>query len=154
MKLKKRLINVSRLDGDIARRTFSSNLGFSAKDRGENCKRAAHVAAYAKENSLVIASFISPYRETRDYVRRLVGNKDIFIVQIDCPIEECIRRDPKGMYAQLEDGCFMGNPFTGCHEDAPYETELNPDLVLYTDKETINRSADKIIIMLKSKGYI
>lgn len=153
-KLKKRLLPVSRIDGDVARRTFSSDLGFSSADRKENCRRAAHVAAYAKESSIVLASFISPQRKMRDYIRKLLGYKDVFVVQIDCPVNECAKRDPKGMYRQLKGGCFRGNPFTGMHPEAPYESEINPDLILYTWKESVSESADKVIAMLSEAGYV
>lgn len=152
-KLQKKLIAVSRIDGDVARRTFSSDLGFSAEDRAENCRRAAHAGAYAKESSIVLASFISPSSKTRDYVRELLRHKDVFIVQIVCPLEECKRRDPKGMYAKLQDGKFKGAPFTGCHPDAPYYYG-GADLVLMTQKETVDESADRIINMLYRNGYL
>jgi adenylyl-sulfate kinase len=153
-KLREKLIPVSRIDGDVARRTFSSDLGFSAEDRAENCRRAAHAAAYSKESSIVLASFISPKRSMRDYVRKLLRYKDVFVVQVHCPLDICAERDPKGMYAQLKDGCFRGNPFTGAHPEAPYERELNADLTLYTKHETVDESADKIIEMLKENGYV
>lgn len=152
-KLRKRFFPVARIDGDVARRTFSKDLGFSQEDRAENCRRAAHVAAYCKEENIVLASFISPSQEMRDYVRQL-GNDDVFVAQVYCPLEVCKERDPKGMYAALEDGCFKGNPFTGIHADAPYEYERNPDLVLYTKKYDVDECADKVIDFLKEKGYV
>jgi adenylyl-sulfate kinase len=125
---------VVRLDGDVARRTFSSDLGFSAEDRAENCRRAAIVSSYLKENHIVLASFISPKKEMRDYVRSLCGEDDTLIIHVDASIEECARRDPKGMYAQLEDGKFKGNPFTGVHPDAPYERPKVKYVEIKTDK--------------------
>ena len=81
-KLRKKLHSVSRLDGDVARKTFSSDLGFSPEDRAENCKRATHAAAYASESSIVLAAFISPYRKMRDYVRKIMHKQDVFIIQV------------------------------------------------------------------------
>lgn len=153
-KLQAKLLPVSRIDGDIARRTFSSDLGFSAEDRAENCRRAIHAAAYLKESNIVLASFISPYRKIRDYLRKLCRNERVFVVQVHCPLEECAERDPKGMYAQIEAGKFRGNPFTGMHPDAPYEMELKPDLLLETHKETVDDSADRVIKMLKENGFV
>jgi len=153
-KLRNRLVPVSRIDGDVARRTFSSDLGFSSEDRAENCKRAAHAAAYAKESSIVLASFISPLKTMRDYVRTLLGNKDVLIVSVVASVEECKIRDPKGMYAQLEHGCFKGSPFTGCHLNAPYEPELKPDIALLTQYCSIDECADQIIAVLEDKGYL
>ncbi len=119
-----------RLDGDIARKTFSSDLGFSSEDRAENCRRAAHVASYLKEDYIVLASFISPKREMRDYIKGLVGEDNFIEVFVSCPISICSKRDPKGMYSKLKDGCFMGKPFTGMHPDAPYEKPQNPGLTI------------------------
>lgn len=153
-KLQKRFLPVSRIDGDVARRTFSRHLGFSPEDRAENCRRAAHVAAYCKESSIVLASFISPASSMRDYVVSLGNGEDVFIVQVQCSIQECARRDPKGMYAKLEDGKFMGNPFTGVHPDAPYEPESLPDLTLNTQIESVEESAEKVIRLLREKGYV
>jgi adenylylsulfate kinase len=151
-KLEAQLLPVSRIDGDVARRTFSKNLGFTPKDRQENCQRAAHVASYLKEHSIVLASFISPAPEIREYVTKMCGDKNTFIVHVDCPITVCADRDPKGMYAQVQDGRFMGNPFTGLHDDAPYVEPKNPDLVLKTQDETVDESADKVVNMLKKYG--
>jgi adenylyl-sulfate kinase len=153
-KLVAKLHSVHRIDGDVARRTFSSDLGFSDEDRAENCKRATHVASYLKENSIVLASFISPSLKMREYVNKICGEKDTFIVYVNCPIEECASRDPKGMYAQLKDGKFRGNPFTGAHKDAPYVEPENSHLTLHTHTETIEQSADKIVKMLKGHGCL
>ena len=76
----------------------------------------------------MLASFISPTETIRDYVCSF-DNDDVFIAQVSCSIEECEKRDPKGMYAKLEDGKFRGNPFTGMHPDAPYEPDSEPDLI-------------------------
>lgn len=153
-KLEAELLPVKRIDGDIARRTFSQDLGFSKEDRRENCRRATHVASYLKESSIVLASFISPSPEMREYVHSMCGEKDTFIIHVDCPITECAARDPKGMYAQIKDGKFMGNPFTGVHKDAPYVEPQHPDLVLRTSQETVEQSADRVIKMLRSYGCI
>jgi adenylylsulfate kinase len=152
-KLRAKFIPVARLDGDIARKTFSSDLGFSSEDRAENCKRAALVASYLKENQIVLASFISPRKYMRDYVRELCG-EDATIIHVACPIEDCAERDPKGMYAQLEDGKFKGNPFTGVHPDAPYESPDESVYALKTSWRSIDSCANDIMMMLKRKGYI
>jgi len=153
-KLSSKLKHIYRIDGDVARRTFSKDLGFSDDDRSENCKRAAHVSSYLKENSIVLSSFISPSKEMRDYVKHICGAERTFVVHVDCPISECVDRDPKGMYAKVKDGKFMGNPFTGLHEDAPYTSPENADLVLSTHNETVSESADKVIKMLRENGCL
>lgn len=154
-KLRARLIPVARLDGDVARRTFSSDLGFSSEDRAENCKRAALVASYLKESQIVLASFISPKKSMRDYVRKICSD-DATIVHVDCDIVLCAVRDPKGMYAQLEDGKFKGNPFTGMHPDAPYETPGvgDADYRINTAHWDIDTCANSIIKILEDKGYL
>jgi adenylyl-sulfate kinase len=162
-RLKKDFVPVARLDGDIARRTFSSDLGFSSEDRAENCRRATHVASYLKENHIVLASFISPKRSMRHYARQLCGD-DITVVHVDCPIEVCADRDPKGMYAKLKHGCFMGQPFTGCHPDARYERPTtrdecsmgvpDADFRIDTSKGTLEDCVDMVIQLLAVEGRI
>lgn len=154
-KLREKLIPVARLDGDVARRTFSSDLGFSSEDRAENCKRATHVASYLKDSQIVLASFISPKRSMREYVTKLCG-EDSMIFFVDCPIYKCAERDPKGMYAQLEDGKFKGQPFTGMHPDAPYERPhfLDFPYIIRSDMFTVDECADMVIEKLKTHGYI
>lgn len=159
--LEKRLVPCARLDGDVARATFSADLGFSAADRAENCKRATHVAAYLKEHNIVIASFISPCRHMREYVRKLCGD-DTIIIHIDCPVEICAQRDPKGMYAKLVDGKFKDEPFTGCHPDAPYEwprtaNDCGPpdvDFRIRSDMTSVEEATRIILGELKRKGFI
>ena len=148
--LEERMVNVKRLDGDVARRTFSSDLGFSDKDRAENCRRAAHVGSYLAENNIVLASFISPGPVMRNYVRKMGGR----IIHVDCDIRECARRDPKGMYAQLNNGRFKGSPFTGVHPDAPYVEPKTSDLKVRTDQETLAESAARVISYLEANGHI
>lgn len=143
-RLKKRLLPVKRLDGDVARETFSKNLGFTKSDRDENNRRAAHVASYLSLEHIVLASFISPYKSQRDYARSLC---DRFIeVHVDCPIEICEARDPKGLYAKVRAGEITS--FTGIHSDAPYETPKTPDLVIGT-RCSIKDSTDKVIAYLE-----
>jgi adenylylsulfate kinase len=144
------MVKTKRLDGDVARRTFSKNLGFSAEDRAENCRRAAHVGSYLKEDNIVLASFISPYREIQSYIRKSGG----LIVHVDCHVDECAKRDPKGMYAQLEDGKFKGSPFTGMHPSAPYEVPIGPALKIKTDELSLKKSAAKVISFLEANGFI
>lgn len=154
-KLQVKLIPTNRIDGDVARRTFSKDLGFTSEDRRKNCMRAAHVASYLKEHSIVLASFISPSKEIRDDVLKACG-EDSLLVYVDCPIERCKERDPKGMYAKIKNGKFMGSPFTGMHKDAPYVPPTRPeeDLVLCTDVESIEESANRVMRMLKERGII
>jgi len=143
-----------RLDGDVARKTFSKDLGFSIEDRAENCRRAAVVATYLQsEYGVILASFISPTKQIRNKIRSIIGD-GYMEVYVECPIDECKRRDPKGMYAQITDGCFKNVPFTGMHSDAPYNPPQNPDLILHTHNETVDESVDKVISYLNSRRMI
>jgi len=97
---------------------------------------------------VVLTSFISPYRKVRAYARQEIGN---FIeIFVRCPLEVCIERDVKGMYNKAIKGEIK--EFTGISD--PYEEPLNPELILDTDKETLEESASKVIQKLNDLGYI
>lgn len=149
-RLEKRNVSVKRLDGDVARKTFSKDLKFSLEDRAENCRRAAHVGSYLAENNIVLASFISPTYNIRREIRES-GAKIIFV---DADIGVCAKRDPKGMYKKIENGKFMGVPFTGMHPSAPYERPLGQDLHIKTQDKTVEECADEVIEFLKQNGYV
>ena len=106
------------LDGDNVRHGLNRDLGFTEADRVENIRRVGEVAKLMTEGGLIVlCSFISPYRAERDMVRGLVADGEFIEVFVDTPIEECIRRDPKGLYAKAKAGTIKN--FTGF--DAPYE---------------------------------
>jgi bifunctional enzyme CysN/CysC len=122
--------NVMLLDGDSVRKGLCSDLGFSDDDRRENIRRVAQLSALlAKQGVLVICAFISPFRSERDLARKLAGESVFLEVLVDCPLEECKRRDPKGLYAKAEAGEIKR--FTGV--DSPYERPLKPELLLDTE---------------------
>lgn len=152
-RLQKMNVPVHGVDGDVARQTFSKDLGFAPIDRALNCSRAAHVASYLKDFSIVICSFISPLQEMRDYARQMADDKFIE-VWVNCPISTCIERDPKGMYARLVDGKLDGSPFTGMHPEAHYVQPEYPEIVVHTDVETVDQSVDKIISYLEENDII
>lgn len=147
--LKARGVRVERLDGDVVRQSLTADLGFSKVDRDKNIQRVTFVAKLLSRNGVgVLASFISPYRATRDWVRSEVTN---FIeVFVDCSLEECIRRDVKGLYSKALAGEIK--EFTGVSD--PYEPPLNPEIVVNTDEESIEESFAKIIGYLEERGYI
>ncbi len=147
--LRERGLKVERLDGDIVRQSLTRDLGFSKKDRDENIRRVTFVAKLLTRNGVaVLTSFISPYREIRDEARREIGN---FIeVYVKCPLEVCMKRDIKGMYQKALKGEIK--EFTGISD--PYEEPLNPELILETDKETLEESAGKVIKKLNDLGYL
>ena len=147
--LNARGIRNERLDGDVVRQSLTADLGFSKEDRDKNIQRVTFVAKLLSRNEVgVLASFISPYRATRDWVRSEVTN---FIeVHVDCSLEECIRRDVKGLYAKAMAGEIP--EFTGVSD--PYETPLNPEITVNTAEESIEESFAKIMGYLEEMGYI
>ena len=147
--LKARGIRVERLDGDVVRQSLTADLGFSKEDRDKNIQRVTFVAKLLSRNGVgVLASFISPYRATRDWVRSEVTN---FIeVFVDCSLEECIRRDVKGLYAKALAGEIP--EFTGVSD--PYEPPPHPEITINTTEEPVQESFAKIIGYLEEMGYV
>jgi len=142
-------LKVERLDGDVVRKSLCRDLGFSKKDRDENIRRVAFVAKLLTRNGVaVLTSFISPYRAIRDEARQEIG--EFIEVYVKCPLEVCMSRDVKGMYQKAIRGEIK--EFTGISD--PYEEPANPELVLETDRETLEESARKVLDYLKKRGYI
>jgi bifunctional enzyme CysN/CysC len=139
------------LDGDNVRHGLNRDLGFTEADRVENIRRAGEVAKLMVDAGLiVICSFISPYGAERKMIRGLVADDEFIEVHVDTPLEECARRDPKGLYAKAKDGRIKN--FTGL--DAPYEAPESPELHLATVNETAERLADQVIKVLADRGHI
>jgi len=147
--LKNKGYKVEQLDGDVTREYLSKGLGFTKEDRDENIRRVGFVAKLLTRNGVfVTAAFVSPYREIRDEIRKEIGN---FVeVYVKCPVEVCIERDVKGMYKRALKGEIKN--FTGI--DDPYEEPLNPEVIVETDKETVDESVDKVMRKLAELGYI
>ncbi len=144
--------DVTFLDGDIIREHLSKGLGFSKEDRDENVKRVGFVATeVVKHGGIAICSLIAPYRDARRYVRNMVENYGEFIeVYVDTSIEECERRDTKGLYEKARKGLIKG--FTGI--DDPYETPENPELIANTEENTPEKLVDEIIGYLYTRGIL
>jgi len=140
---------VEVLDGDVVRTHLSKGLGFSKEDRDTNIKRIGFVCHLLTRNDVIaIAAAISPYREVRDFNRSLIGN---FVeVYAKCALEECAKRDVKGLYQKAMRGEIKG--FTGV--DDPYEEPLSAEVICETDKETPGESADKVLSKLEELGYV
>ncbi|MBN1689333.1 MAG: adenylyl-sulfate kinase [Candidatus Omnitrophica bacterium] len=137
------------LDGDVVRTNLSKGLGFSKEDRDINIKRIGFVCHLLTRNDVVaIAAAISPYREIRDFNRRMIGN--FMEVYVQTSLEECEKRDVKGLYQKARSGAIKG--FTGV--DDPYETPLAPEAVCETEKETPEESASKVIARMEELGYL
>jgi len=140
-----------RLDGDNIRYGLNKNLGFSPEDRAENIRRIGEVAKlFADAGVIALTSFISPYRKGRDETRVLLNEGEFIEVFVKCPIDECEKRDPKGLYKKARQGIIK--EFTGI--SAPYEEPLSPEIVVETDRETEEESAEKVIDYLKKKGIL
>jgi len=147
--LLERGMKVEVLDGDVVRTNLSKGLGFSKEDRDTNIRRIGFVCKLLTRNDVVaIAAAISPYRAVRDENRKLVGSYvEIFC---KCPITVLKERDPKGLYEKAEKGEIKH--FTGV--DDPYEEPLDAEIVVETDKDTVEQSISKIIKTLEILNYI
>lgn len=138
------------LDGDNIRHGLNKNLGFSPADREENIRRIGEVAnLFQQAGVIAMTAFISPYRADRDKARAIAG--DTFIeVYVKCSLEACEARDTKGLYKKARAGEVK--EFTGI--SAPYEEPLSPELVVSTDSETLDESAEKVVALLEQRGVI
>ena len=132
------------LDGDNIRHGLNSNLGFSPDDRIENIRRVGETAKLmADSGTIVITAFISPYLVDRRRAREITleGGFDFFEIFVNAPIEVCEQRDPKSLYKKARAGEIKG--FTGI--DAPYEAPDNPEIVIHTDKQSVNECVAAIL---------
>jgi adenylylsulfate kinase len=147
--LERRGVRWELLDGDVVRTHLSKGLGFSREDRDANILRIGWVAERLTYHGVaVVCSAISPYRAIRDEVRQRVGS---FVeVFVDCPLEECIRRDRKGLYAKALSGEIPN--FTGVSD--PYEPPENPEVVLDTARLTPEQSLQQLVERLEELGYV
>lgn len=137
------------LDGDIVRTNLTKGLGFSKEDRDENIRRIGFVSHLLTRNGVIVfVSAISPYRAIREEVRGRIG--DFVEVFVNAPLEECERRDVKGLYQRARAGEIKG--FTGI--DDPYEAPLNPEVECRTDLEELEESIEKVVAKLTEMGYI
>jgi adenylyl-sulfate kinase len=138
---------VEVLDGDEVRTNLCQELGFSHEDRDTNIARIGYVAGkLAKHGVVVVVAAISPYQEARDRVRAAVSN---FVeVHVAAPVATCAERDVKGLYAKALAGVIPN--FTGISD--PYEAPLEPEVVLHTEHETVDESADKVLACLEANG--
>ena len=140
---------VEVLDGDEVRQNLSKDLGFSREDRDTNIKRIGWVAGLLARNGVVaMTAAISPYRETRRWCRNRIG--DFVEIYVNCPLDVCEKRDVKGLYARARAGEIAH--FTGI--DDPYEPPEAPEVVVNTDRETVEESVRKVMDCLRSLGYL
>ncbi len=139
------------LDGDNIRHGLNAKLGFSPEDRAENIRRIGEVSKLFTETGMIVfTSFISPYRSDRDAVRALMGPGDFVEIYLDASLETCEQRDVKGLYKKARAGEIP--EFTGI--SAPYEAPESPELVLDTNRQSIEESVGKLVEYLDAKGYL
>ena len=137
------------LDGDNIRHGLNKNLGFSPEDRQENIRRIGEVAKlFADAGLITTTAFISPYRQDRDAVRDIMSPDRFIEVFVDCPLEVCENRDPKGLYKKARAGELKG--FTGI--DAPYEAPQSPELVVNTNELDVAGCTEQVIAYLMVHG--
>ena len=136
------------LDGDNIRSGINNNLTFSLKDRKENIRRISEISKlFVNCGIITINCFVSPTIEMRDTAKKIIGEKNFLEVYINASLEECIKRDTKGLYSKAKNGQIKN--FTGI--DSTYEAPLNPDIEINTNKLTIDDSLMKIINYIKPK---
>ena len=142
---------VYALDGDNVRHGLSSDLGFGEADRRENIRRIGElVKLFTDAGTLTLASFVSPYREDRDRIRSAMGEGDFIEVHVAADVGVCAQRDPKGLYKRAQAGEIQN--FTGV--SAPYEEPVKPEILLRTDQEDVDGSANRVIDYLEANGYL
>lgn len=137
------------LDGDVIREHLSSDLGFSPQDRETNVLRVGYLCGLLNKHGInTIVAVISPFNATRNKLRQSLGK---FVeIYVDCPLEECIKRDPKGLYERALSGEIR--EFTGI--SSPYEVPVQPDIILKTHEEEINQSLEKVLKYLDNLQFI
>ncbi len=141
--------NVEVLDGDEVRKGLSSDLGFSKEDRQQHAKRVTFVAKVLTRNDvIVLVGLISPFKAFRQAAREEIG--DFLEVFVDTSLDECINRDPKGLYKLALDGKIKD--LTGLQD--PYEAPEDPELVIPTEDVTVEQAADMVMDTLRDHGYL
>lgn len=139
------------LDGDNIRHGLNKDLGFSPEDRVENIRRIGEVAKlFTVAGVINVTAFISPYRADRDQARALVEKGEFIEVFVECPVEECERRDPKGHYKKARAGEIP--EFTGV--SAPYEAPVEPEITVHTARQSEAECVDTILGYLEKQGYV
>ena len=143
-----RNISTYSLDGDNIRQGINKDLGFSSEHRTENIRRIAEIANLFVDAGIVtLASFVSPYKKDREEVKKIVGSDKTIEIYVSTSLEECERRDVKGLYQKARKGEITN--MTGI--SAPYEKPLNADLEIDTVSESIEESVQKILQLIEKR---
>ena len=149
LEIRRRGLKAELLDGDIIRTNFSQELGFTKRERDINVKRIGFLSWLLNKHGIIsVVAAIAPYEETRQINRKLI--KNYIEVFCNCPLEVVEKRDVKGLYAKARKGLIPH--FTGISD--PYEPPSNPEIVVYTDKETVEESVNKIIDFLEENRLL
>ena len=139
------------LDGDNVRHGINADLGFSRDDRKENIRRIVEIAKLLVDGGLIVlASFISPFKEDREFVRKCFSGDNFYEIYIKCSMQECQKRDPKGMYDKARKGIIKH--YTGV--SAPYEEPESPQLIIDTEKNDIADSIKLVLDYMDSMGLL
>lgn len=138
------------LDGDQIRQGLNRDLGFSKEDRRENIRRISEVAKILKEAGLIVlVAAISPFQEDRTLAKQICED-DYYEIYVNCSLEECIKRDPKGLYRKAQKGEITN--FTGI--SSPYEVPINPHLVLDSEHRTAEQLIDELIVFMHKEKIL
>jgi adenylylsulfate kinase len=139
------------LDGDNVRHGINADLGFSREDRKENLRRIAEISKLLVDGGLIVlASFISPFKADRDFVRSCFSGDNFFEIYIKCTLQECEKRDPKGMYTLARKGIIEN--YTGI--SAPYEEPESPQLIVDTERNNIADSIELVLSFMEQEGML
>lgn len=139
------------LDGDNIRNGLNRDLSFSDNDRTENIRRISEVSKLFVDNgTVVLTAFISPFLQDRQKAKEIVSEEEFFEIFVSCPIEECEKRDSKGLYSKARKGEIPD--FTGI--DSPYEEPVSPDITIHTNEQSVMESVEIIINHLKNRKLI
>ncbi len=149
--LAQRLHHTYLLDGDNVRHGLSGDLAFSKQDRNENVRRVGEVAKLMLDAGLIVLSaFISPFRKDRENVRSMFEEGEFIEVYVDISIDECEKRDAKGLYKKVRDGEIKD--FTGI--DSPYEVPINPEIIITNENACVEGEVDQVIEYLNARGFL
>ncbi len=150
--LRSRGFRIEVLDGDWVRKTINPDAGFTFEERRRHLLRVAWIARLLARNGvIVLCSFVSPYRSVREEIRKIIEEEEIKFIEVyvKCSLDECIRRDPKGLYKRALAGEIKN--FTGISD--PYEEPVNPDLIIDTEHDNIHVNVNKVIEYLERFLY-
>lgn len=141
-------VHTYSLDGDNIRHGINKNLGFSNEDRTENIRRIAEISKlFIDSGNVVIAAFITPLQDQREFLKEIIGHSFFIECFVDTSLEECEKRDVKGLYKKARAGKIKN--FTGI--SAPFEMPESPDLIVKTENESIDNAVERILKYLEPK---